>query len=179
MFTEQKRGVLWAQIILSQDQIKSLLKTSPDSQEVNSNQSLTTQTSIYKRQSFKKISTSSQPVVSDLQKWMKYFETCSQHGICDALWWQTLLQYSAFEGFRRFATELVRNLSYTPKSYWQNISTTNASTKTNKKNSAPKSIRYFKPCKDLKGLVLSKGSLQEQSEQNDKTVKCQNGKIAK
>ena len=54
MFTEQKRGVLWAQIILSQDQIKSLLKTSPDSQEVNSNQPLTTQTSTYKRQSFKK-----------------------------------------------------------------------------------------------------------------------------
>ena len=176
MFTEQKRGVLWAQIILSQDQIKSMLKTTQDSQEVNSNQSLTTQTSIYKKQSFKKISF---PAVSDLQKWMKYFETCSQHGICDALWWQTLLQYSAFEGFRRFATELVRNPSYTPKSYWQSISTTNASTKTKKKNSAPKSIRYFKPCKDLKGLVLSKGSLQEQSEQNDKTGKCQNGKIAK
>ena len=175
MFTERKRGVLWAQIILSQDQIKSLLKTSPDSQEVNSNQSLTTQTSIYKKQSFKKISF---PAVSDLQKWMKYFETCSQHGICDALWWQTLLQYSAFEGFRRFATELVRNLSYTPKSYWQNISTTNASTKT-KNNSAPKSIWYIKVCKDLKGLVLSKESLQEQNEQNDKTAKWQNGKIAK
>ena len=174
MFTERKRGVLWARIIFSQDQIKSLLKISPDSQEVNSNQSLTTQTSIYKKQSFKKISF---PAVSDLQKWMKYFETCSQHGICDALWWQTLLQYSAFEGFRRFATELVRNPSYTPKSYWQSKSTTNAS-KT-KNNSAPKSIRYFKPCKDLKGLVLSKGSLQEQSEQNDKTGKCQNGKIAK
>ena len=69
MFTEQKRGGLWAQIILSQNQIKSLFKTSPDNQEVNSNQSLTTQISIYKRQSFKKISTSSQPVVSDKNKW--------------------------------------------------------------------------------------------------------------
>ena len=70
MFTERKRGVLWAQIILSQDQIKSLLKTSPDSQEVNSNQSLTTQTSIYKKQSFKKISF---PAVSDLQKMNEIF----------------------------------------------------------------------------------------------------------
>ena len=171
MFTERKRGVLWAQIILSQDQIKSLLKISPDSQEVNSNQSLTTQTSIYKKQSFKKISF---PAVSDLQKWMKYFETCSQHGICDALWWQTLLQYSAFEGFRRFATELVRNPSYTPKSYWQSISTTNASTKT-KKNSAPKSIRYFKPC-IWKAWYLVREAFKRKM---NKMTKQPNGKMAK
>ena len=46
-----------------------------------------------------------------------------------------------------------------------------------KHNSAPKSIRYFKVSKDLKGLVISKGSLQEKNEKNDNTAKWQNRKI--
>ena len=173
MFTEQKRGVLWAQIILSQDQIKSLLKISPDSQEVNSNQSLTTQTSIYKKQSFKKISF---PAVSDLQKWMKYFETCSQHGICDALWWQTLLQYSAFEGFRRFATELVRNPSYTPKSYWQSISTTNASTKTKNKTLHQNQLDILNHAKIWKAWYLVREAFKSKVNKMTKQV---NAKMAK
>ena len=64
--------------------------------------------------------------------------------------------------------------NHTDKAYQQQMQA-----RKRKYNYTPKLIRYFKACKELKGLVLSKGSLQEQNEQNDKTAKWQNGKIAK